>query len=421
MLLFTSHGRAHVPRDLAAHTSIDHAAETPAADLGLKRKRIDAIWRAVECLYGTGLHPAITLVIRHQGRVVLKRAVGCLSGNGPGESGPQRPLHPDAPICLFSASKSVTAVLVHKLIEQGGLRLEDRVADYIPEFAAHGKGGVTIRQLLAHRAGVPAIPNVTPTPEMLRDWDGAVRMLCEAKPFNTRFEKQAYHALTAGFIVGEVLRRRTRRELPELMREWLAEPLGCQYLTYGLAPELRARAPMHHCTGPRPTWPITAYAKRVVGVTFEDAINASNNEAFQSTVVPAGNIYATADEAGRVFQMLLDGGEYQGRRVLQPETVREAVRPVGRIQLDGTLMMPMRYSAGFMLGENPFGLYGPRTQRAFGHLGFVTVMCWADPARDISVALLNTGKSIAPTGFARLAGVLAAIGRAFPVRKEMAR
>lgn len=414
MLLFASHGRASVPRDPAAHTTIDHAAETRAEDIGLRSARVAGIWKAVEHLYASGLHPAMTLVLRRRGRIVLKRAIGCLSGNGPGESGPQRLLHPDAPICLFSASKSVTAVLVHKLIEQGGLRLEDRVADYVPEFAAHGKGGVTIRQLLAHRAAVPAIPNVTPTPEMLRDWDGAVRMLCEAKPFNTRFDQQAYHALTAGFIVGEVLRRRTRRELPELLREWLAEPLGCQYLTYGLAPALRERAPAHHCTGLRPPWPLTTYAKRVVGVSFEDAIRASNDDAFMSTVVPAGNIYASADEVGRVFQMLLDDGAWEGRRVLRRETVREAIRPVGRIQIDGTLMLPMRYSAGFMLGENPFGLFGPSCKQAFGHLGFVTVMCWADPARDISVALLNTGKSIAPTGFTRLARVLAAIAYACP-------
>ena len=131
-------------------------------------------------------------------------------------------------------------------------------------------------------------------------------------------------------------------------------------------------------------------------------------------MVPAGNIYATADEAGRVFQMLLDRGKWNGASVLRPQTVAEAKRPVGPMQVDGMLRIPIRYSAGFMLGENPFGLYGPRCRQAFGHLGFISVLCWADPSRELSVAFLNTGKTVSPTGVVRLARVLGAISRAFP-------
>jgi CubicO group peptidase (beta-lactamase class C family) len=112
--------------------------------------------------------------------------------------------------------------------------------------------------------------------------------------------------------------------------------------------------------------------------------------------------------------MLLNGGELDGVRVLERETVREAVKPVGKIQLDAILRVPLRFSAGFMLGERPFGLYGPNCREAFGHLGFVSVLCWADPARDISVAFLNTGKSVAPMGVIRIARVLGAINRACP-------
>src|SRR3546814_13058867 len=87
------------------------------------------------------------------------------------------------------------------------------------------------------------------------------------------------------------------------------------------------------------------------------AVNASNHEAFLSAVVPAGNIYASADDASRVFQMLLNGGELDGVRVLKPETVADAIKPVGQMQLDRTLFLPMRYSPGLMLGHNPVGLY----------------------------------------------------------------
>jgi CubicO group peptidase (beta-lactamase class C family) len=406
--------RVAVPDDLDDVVTIDRAAEADPKDLGLEPSRVAAVWDAVEDLYRTGLQPAMTLVVRRGGRIVLKRAIGSLRGNLPGEEGPLEKLSPDAPISLFSASKAISALLVHKLAELNQLSLQDRVAEHIPKFAARGKERVTLRQLLSHRAGIPLLPVSEPDPELLRHWDAIVDMLCAASPADARFQKQAYHALTAGFILGEVVRRASGRELPELLREWIAAPLGATHLTYGLAPALRGQAPRNVFTGPKVFWPINTIARRVLGVPFEQAAEASNSDAFLSGVVPAGNIYATADEASRVFQMLLDRGKWNGAQVLRPDTVAEAKRPVGPMQVDGMLRIPIRYSAGFMLGENPFGLYGPSCRQAFGHLGFISVLCWADPARDMSVAFLNTGKSVSPTGVVRLARVLGAISRAFP-------
>jgi CubicO group peptidase (beta-lactamase class C family) len=411
---FAGGRRIAVPDDLDDVVTIDRAAEADPASLGLDPERVEAAWDAVEALYRTGLQPAMTLCVRRQGKVVLKRAIGCLRGNVPGDAGPAVPLSPDAPISLFSASKAISALLIHKLVELDKLRIEDHVADHIPKFAARGKERVTIRQLLAHRAGIPLLPVSEPGPDLLRHWDAIIDMLCAARPADAKFQKQAYHALTAGFILGEVARRASGRELPELMREYVAAPLGCEYLTYGLKPELRDRAPLNVFTGPKVFWPINSIARRVLGVPFEQATEASNSDAFLSGVVPAGNIYATADEASRVFQMLLDRGKWNGAQVFKAETVAEARRPVGPMQIDGMLRIPIRYSAGFMLGENPFGLYGPRCRQAFGHLGFIAVLCWADPSRELSVAFLNTGKTVSPTGVVRLARVLGAISRAFP-------
>jgi CubicO group peptidase (beta-lactamase class C family) len=322
------------------------------------------------------------------------------------------PLPPDAPVSLFSASKAITALLVHKLVELNKLSLDDKVADHIPKFGARGKDHVTVRQLMAHRAGIPLLPVHDPDPDLLKHWDAIIDMLCGAKPADAKFQKQAYHALTAGFIIGELVRRVSGRELPELLHEWIAAPLGCRYLTYGLKPELRALAPANMFTGPKPFWPITTYAQRIIGTSFERAVDASNSDAFLSGIVPAGNIYASADDTSRVFQMLLNHGKLDGTRVFNADTVHEATRPIGPMQIDGILRVPIRYSAGFMLGENPFGLYGPKCAQAFGHLGFVSVLCWADPHRDLSVAFLNTGKSVAPIGVLRLARVLGAISRA---------
>lgn len=414
-LTITRGWRVPVPDDLRPLTRIDHAAECPPQEVEMTAEGVARIWSAVEALYRTGLQPAMTLVIRRHGRIVMKRALGACSGNTPGEDGPIVPLDPDAPLCLFSASKAISSLLVHKLIEDGRLRMQDRIADYIPEFAQHGKEAVTVRQLLAHRAGIPDIPHIDPTPELLRDWNEIVRLLCEAEPFERNFEAQAYHALTAGFIGGELVRRITGRELPELLREWIAEPLGCRYMTFGLSPELRAHSPRNVCTGIPPVWPLSTIARHVLGVPFEAAVEASNADAFYESVVPAGNIWASAEDTCRVFQMLLNRGSFDGVHVFRPQTVTEMIRPVGRpYQFDHTLGIPIRFSPGFMLGGSPAGLYGPRSRLAYGHLGFMTVLCWADPLRDISVAFLNTGKTVSPTGLLRAAQVVNAIARACP-------
>ena len=121
-------------------------------------------------------------------------------------------------------------------------------------------------------------------------------------------------------------------------------------------------------------------------------------------VVPAGNLYCTAEELSRFYQMLADDGVYAGRRILQPATIRRATRPANRLRYDHTLRIPMRYSEGLMLGANPVGLYGPMTGRAYGHLGFMNILGWADPAREVSAGLLVSGKAI-------LGGHLIALGR----------
>src|SRR5262249_46291793 len=153
-----------------------------------------------------------------------------------------------------------------------------------------------------HRAGIPALPVPNPPPEILRDWDGIVRMLCEAPPFDPDFAKQAYHAITVGYITGELVRRVGGIGLQQALREWIAAPLNCRHLHYGMPAEQRALLPRTAHTGPRPLWPLTSYVRHAVGVDFAAAVDLSNHDAFLSEVVPAGNICATADDACRVFQ-----------------------------------------------------------------------------------------------------------------------
>lgn len=413
-----------VPHDLDAVTTYDPARECRPQDADLAPHAVDKIWAAVRAMYRSGLHPGIQLTIRRRGQVVLDRAIGHARGNGPHDAAHAHKtlLTPQTPVCLYSASKSITAMLAHKMVEQDKLRLDDRVADYIPEYAMQGKGQTTVRELLAHRAGIPSIPVKDVDPSLMADWNTALRLLCAAKPAPGMGQQQSYHAVTAGFIVGELVRRVSGRELADVLRDELAAPLGCTHFSYGVPEEHRAQRALDYSTGPRLRFPLNLVAKRALGLPFEELAPLSHEEVFVSSVIPAANIYSTAEESSRFYEMLLRGGEFEGRRVFEPHTVAEATRPVGKIQIDRTLLVPVRFSAGFVLGENPFGLYGGRCLNAFGHLGFINIVCWADPDRDISVALLNTGKSMAPESLPALGRVLWAISHyCKPVRAERCR
>jgi CubicO group peptidase (beta-lactamase class C family) len=418
--------RIVVPRNLSSVSQLDYGAECDPREVGMSRGGVDRIWRAVEAFYRTGLQPAIALVLRRHGRIVLRRAIGHACGNGPGEGSSAGgaaqgapvpapvPVTADTPICLYSASKAVSAMLIHKLAERGRLGLDDRVTDYLPEYGAHRKGDTTIRHLLAHRAGIPQIAIADVDPRLLFDWDGIVRLLCQARPVYRRDSYQAYHAITAGFILGEIARRVGNAELPQLVRRWIAAPLGARHMTYGLSRAHRGLAARDYFTGRATLPPVTLFAKRILGVSFERVVELANDPAFQSTVIPAGNMYASADEMSRFFQMLLDGGTYEGRRLFRAGTVAEAIRPYDGIRIDRTFFLPLRFSAGMVLGQRPFGLYGPDAPQAFGHLGFMTSLCWADPQRDIAVAFLNTGKSLSVPALLGFERVVATIGMCCP-------
>ncbi len=384
-----------VPRDLATVTTFDPAQELDPVEAGMTPAQRDAIWSAVEGLYQTGISPAVTFCLRRQGKIVLNRALGHTRGNGPEDSAltPKVLATPDTPVCLFSASKVVTALLIHLLDEQGAIDLLDPVSHYIPEYGVNGKRNATIYHLLAHRGGIPSLKGDF-DPELLFDVEAVIAELCKARPVSRSGHRVAYHAITAGYIFGRIIEVVTGMSAREYLRETIQEPMGMRHFNYGLPEQYRELVATNYSTGFKPVGPVSLYIQHVLGGDMELAVKLTNDPRFMDTICPAGNIYATAEEAGRFFQMLLDGGRYQDKQIMQPMTIKRAVLECGRPELDRTLLMPMRYSMGFMLGDSPVGLYGPMTRRAFGHLGLSNIFCWADPERDISVSLLTTGKPL---------------------------
>lgn len=388
--------------------------ETPAEQVGMSQQQVDIIWGAVCRLFKQGLHPAIGLCIRRRGQVVIDRAIGHTHGAAPGSDHALQRATPDSLFNLFSGAKCVSGMLVHHLVETGALRIDDPVAEFIPEFARHGKHRITMRHLMSHQAGIPATPPQAIDLDLLGDRSQLMQYLCEMKPESEPGKRVAYHALTAGFLIGEVVERVSGTDLRSLHDRVVRGPLGFKHLSFGVSEELAPLVAREALTGPPPVPPFGGLLNRALGIGLPQVVEMANDRRFQTAVVPSGNLVATPNEVSRFFEMLLRGGELDGVRVFEERTVRRALQPQAARQVDGIIKLPLRYSLGFMLGSQHLSFFGLRSPSAFGHLGFTNVLAWADPQRDISVAFMNNGKPFITPGLLLWLDIMQVIARNVP-------
>ena len=412
--------RARVPRDLDSVTSFGE--EVDPRDAGMTTDAVERIWSAIERLYRSGVHPAIALCLRREGYVVLDRAIGHARGNGPGdpEGEPRELATPETPFVIFSASKAITAMVAHLLDERHLIHIDDRVCEYIPEYGTHGKDAITIAHVLSHRAGVPNLPGEILDLARIDDREFIVQVLCDAKPASRPGRALAYHAISGGFIIAEIVRRVTGKDIRTVLGEEILAPLGFRWTNYGVAPqdvELVARS---YCTGAPVVPPLSTLLTRALGVPVDEVVRSSNDPRFLTGVVPAGNIVTTGWELSRFFELLRCGGELDGVRIFDPRTIRRAITEQSYREIDFTLGFPTRYGLGFMLGAQLLSLYGPDTELAFGHLGFTNMIGWADPERALAGALMTSGKPVLYPELPDLWSVMRRIGLEAPKVPEPA-
>jgi len=381
---------------------------------------VASIWDSVLQLYKARVHPAIALCMRRRGEVIIDRAIGYAKGGGPDEpeAGPKVLATPDTPFNTFSASKAVTAMVIHLLDQRRELHIDDPICEYIPEFAAHGKRWITIRHVLAHRAGIPNVPAGAMRMDLLAEPKEILQILCESKPLWRAGRRLAYHAISGGFLLGEIVKRITGKNIREVLGEEICAPLGLRWLNYGVAAGDVDQVADNHFTGLPLLPPLQSMFQRVLGVPFERAAELGNDPRYLTGVIPSANVVATANDMCRFYQLLLAGGELDGVRIFEPRTIRRAIAEQSYLEVDLSIGMPIRYSMGFMLGGKWLSFYGPDTEHVFGHVGFINVMGWADPARDISVSLMTTGKPFLYPELRRLFDLTKQIGKSCPKGKR---
>jgi CubicO group peptidase (beta-lactamase class C family) len=405
--------RCRVPDDLGPITGV--GAEDAPSDAGTSRAAVESLWERFCALYRAGVHPGMQLCVRRHGAVALDRSLGHARGNAPGERGaPLVRMSTRTPVNLFSAAKAITAMVIHKLDEQRVIHLDDRVCEYVPGFERHGKERITIRHLVAHKAGIPNLPPEAFDLDLLQRTDLLLELLCEMRPRSRPGLLLAYHAVSSGFVLAEVVKRATGQSIRDVLAKQIREPLGLEWLHYGVEPKDVHLVAQNALTGPPVVPPISTMLRGALGIELAEAVRLSNDPRFLTAIIPSANVISTARDVSAFFQCLLNEGELAGVRVFEPRTVHHAVDEQTGLEIDLTLLLPIAYSLGFMLGSRYLSLYGWNHPEAFGHLGLSNVFCWADPERDLVVAILTTGKPVISLHALRLMQLVSTLHDTFP-------
>ncbi|WP_268797473.1 serine hydrolase domain-containing protein [Pseudomonas huanghezhanensis] len=300
--------------------------------------------------------------------------------------------HTDTIANLFSCTKTFTAVAALQLVDEGKLHLDKPAADLWPEFAAAGKASVTLRQMLCHQAGLPAIRQLLPA-EALYDWQAMTAALAAEQPWWTPGQGHGYAAITYGWLVGEMIRRADGRGPGESIAARIACPLGLDFHV-GLADEDFYR--VAHIARGKGNQGDEA-AQRLVQTTMREptsmtarafinppsVMTSTNKPEWRRMQQPAANGHGNARSLAGFYSALLDGS------LLEAELLNELTREHS-LGPDKTLLTQTRFGLGCMLDlpgvpNATFGLGA----KAFGHPGAGGSVGFADPERDVAFGFVT--------------------------------
>ncbi len=300
-----------------------------------------------------------------------------------------RPWTRDTLVNVYSTTKGVTAICAHRLADKGLLDIDAPVAKYWPEFAQAGKDKLPVRYLLSHKAGLAAVRKPLDD-DALFNWNKMTTALAEQEPWWEPGAKHGYHALTFGYLVGEVIRRITGKTPGKYLREEIAGPLGLD-LHIGLDAKDDARTgDMIPMPPPGPGEPnlFAEVMKDPESVAFKAFMNPPggmrpgmvNTREWRAAEIPAANGHTTARSLAKLYGVLARGGELDGVRVMSKEQVAQCSIEQSHGP-DALLVINTRFSLGFMMSQ-PGASLGPNA-KSFGHPGAGGSLGYADPEAKI--------------------------------------
>jgi CubicO group peptidase (beta-lactamase class C family) len=304
----------------------------------------------------------------------------------------------DTPTVIFSCTKGLVSILAGELVRDGLLDLDAPVSTYWPEFAQHGKGAMPVRWLFTHRAGLPAVRKDLQLAEVV-DWDRMVQILADEEPLLQPGEVHQYHALTFGWLAGEIVHRVSGKGVDEFFAERITEPLGVEAWIGVPEDELSRVAQLY--VGSLPPEPLELVAEvnpelaslneraMTLGSAFSADVAAEdqgfNSDQVRQAVIPGAGGIATAQALATIWSATVSDAEQI--RLLNERVIVD----MSHEQCAGQPAVPLpgpwsRWGTGFMLSSEarPF-----LTDASFGHDGLGGQVAFADPEYKVGFAYLT--------------------------------
>jgi CubicO group peptidase (beta-lactamase class C family) len=299
-----------------------------------------------------------------------------------------RPFAEDTLTQVFSTTKAMASLMVARLVGQGRLSYQSRVADVWPAFGAGGKGGLTVEQVLSHQGGLCGLEGPM-SPADWYDWDGVCARLAAMTPLWRPGSASGYHPVTFGYLAGEIFRRVDGRTIGTALREDVASPHGLD-LWIGLPDAEHGRVAQVRRPPAMPDLGEMTEPKRLAFFTRWAYPGGVDEATARRAEIPSANGQATAPALARLMAILALDGRLDGETVLTPGLAAEA----GRRRIAGRdLVLPydMSWGAGLIRNEG-LGIYGPGRE-TFGHSGWGGSCAFADPERGVSGAYVMNRQS----------------------------
>lgn len=319
-----------------------------------------------------------------------------------------RPWQADTLVNVFSVTKGLVATCAARLIEQGKLDIQRPVSEYWPEYGCAGKEQTLVRDLLCHRASMFGFREPIPD-DQWRDWSLFTDLLAAQQPFRTPGVSQSYHAMTFGWLVGELIRRVDGRSVGQYFKQEIAEPLGLDFKIGIDRDDMQRCADQLMAVGDKTTsraeWllylPDILLSKRLrdiktavrlgdYRVAFSQALGAAdiiNTEEWRMAEVPAANGHGTAASLATLYGVLSNGGARGDYHLLTPQTLDLATQ-VHSPGPDGALFgLPYKFGLGYMVDSpmTPISVVKGR----FGHSGIGGEVAFGDRKNGLGFAFLN--------------------------------
>lgn len=324
-------------------------------------------------LVETGAETGLQVAVYHHGALVVDAVAGVA------DSQTGRRVTSETPVFSFSAGKVMTSLIAHLLVRASAVGYDTPVADLWPEFATHGKAPATLRHVLTHSVGVPAMPRSI-GPADLPDWSRVCTAIAAAEPRWRPGTKTGYHSFTFGFLVGEVARRATGKPMRQLLHEWVTAPLGTDGdLYFGVPRTDLARLARLDDAAPPPAASPDGDAILAPWELQPTAAMGNNHEILQADIPSVGTF--TARGIAAMNAAVLDG------QLIAPDQLEEltAVAFEGTDQVFGN---HARLALGYPLGR--IGTRPDKAPTTFGWVGGGGSYVYADTTTGTSFAMTKT-------------------------------